>query len=133
MPSGTRAEVLSSTQLCWGSKVSFYHHREFSETLDLMSLVVNTVTNKVARLLGKDETVRWMNLAIYQGQPAKKSLNTVVSIPPSKKHRYSPDLPQAMAASSNPLLAEKSVRDPTLFCTGHKRQRFYMFTRSDPE
>jgi peptidylprolyl isomerase domain and WD repeat-containing protein 1 len=39
--------------------------------------VVNTVTNKVARLLGKDETVRWMNLAIYQGQPAKKSLNLV--------------------------------------------------------
>ena len=43
-------------------------------------LVVNTVTNRVARLLGKDETVRWMNLAIYQGQPSKKSLNTVVSI-----------------------------------------------------
>jgi len=43
-------------------------------------LVVNTVTNRVARLLGKDETVRWMNLAIYQGQPAKKSLNTMVSI-----------------------------------------------------
>ena len=41
--------------------------------------MVNTVTNKVARLLGKDETVRWMNLAIYQGQPAKKSL-TMVSI-----------------------------------------------------
>ena len=42
--------------------------------------VVNIVTNRVARLLGKDETVRWMNLAIYQGQPAKKSLNTVVSM-----------------------------------------------------
>ena len=40
--------------------------------------VVNTVTNRVSRLLGKDETVRWMNLAIYQGQPAKKTLNTVV-------------------------------------------------------
>ena len=39
--------------------------------------VVNTVTNKVVRLLGKDETVRWMNLAIYQGQPGKKSLNLV--------------------------------------------------------
>lgn len=42
-------------------------------------LVVNTVSNKAVRLLGKDETTRWMNLAIYQGQPAKKSLNTVVS------------------------------------------------------
>jgi peptidylprolyl isomerase domain and WD repeat-containing protein 1 len=46
----------------------------------LKILVVNTVTNKVSRLLGKDETVRWMNLVIYQGQPAKKSLSTMVSI-----------------------------------------------------
>ena len=44
-----------------------------------MVLVVNTFTNKVSRLLGKDETVRWMNMAIYQGQPSKKSLNTMVS------------------------------------------------------
>lgn len=40
---------------------------------------------------------------------------------------------QAAAASSNPLLAEKAVRDPTLACTGYKRPRFYMFTRSEPE
>jgi peptidylprolyl isomerase domain and WD repeat-containing protein 1 len=30
-------------------------------------------------------------------------------------------------------LADKAVRDPTLFCTALKRQRFYMFTRSEPE
>ncbi len=40
---------------------------------------------------------------------------------------------QAAAASANPLLAEKAVRDPTLVCTGYKRPRFYMFTRSEPE
>lgn len=38
-----------------------------------------------------------------------------------------------MAASANPILADKAARDPTLFCTGYKRQRFYMFTRSEPE
>ena len=38
-----------------------------------------------------------------------------------------------MAASANPILAEKGQRDPTLFCTGYKRERFYMFTRSEPE
>jgi len=75
--------------------------------------VVNTVTNRVVRLLGKDETVRWMNLSLYQGAPAKQGITTV-----------------AMAASANPILADKAVRDPTLFCTGLKRQRFYMFTRS---
>lgn len=78
--------------------------------------VVNTVTNRVARLLGKDETVRWMNLSLYQGAPAKKGFTTV-----------------AMAASANPILADKAARDPTLFCTGYKRQRFYMFTRGEPE
>lgn len=66
--------------------------------------------------MGKDEAVRWMNLTLYQGAPAKKGLTTL-----------------AMAASANPILANTANRDPTLFCTGHKRQRFYLFTRSEPE
>ncbi|KZV73739.1 peptidyl-prolyl cis-trans isomerase [Peniophora sp. CONT] len=78
--------------------------------------VVNTVTNRVSRLLGKDETVRWLNLSLYQGAPRKKGLTTA-----------------AMVASANPILAEKAGRDPTLFGTGYKRQRFYMFTRNEPE
>ncbi|KIP06199.1 hypothetical protein PHLGIDRAFT_73064 [Phlebiopsis gigantea 11061_1 CR5-6] len=78
--------------------------------------VVNTVTNRVVRLLGKDETVRWLQLTLYQGAPAKKGFATAVPV-----------------ASANPLLAEKSIRDPTLVCSGHKRPRFYMFTRAEPE
>ncbi|KDQ09914.1 hypothetical protein BOTBODRAFT_36728 [Botryobasidium botryosum FD-172 SS1] len=78
--------------------------------------VVNTYTNRVVRLLGKDETGRWLNVDLYQGAPAKKGFTTV-----------------AMAASANPILASKELRDPTLFCTAYKRQRFYMFTRSEPE
>jgi peptidylprolyl isomerase domain and WD repeat-containing protein 1 len=88
----------------------------FEGMLTSYYLVVNTVTNRVVRLLGKDETVRWTNLALYQGAPAKKGLTTL-----------------AMAASANPILANKGSRDPTLFCTGYKRQRFYLFTRSEPE
>lgn len=41
--------------------------------------MVNTVTNRVVRLLGKDETVRFMHLTLYQGAPAKKGLTTAVS------------------------------------------------------
>ncbi|KAF9046595.1 peptidyl-prolyl cis-trans isomerase [Panaeolus papilionaceus] len=77
---------------------------------------VNTVTNRVARLLGKDEVVRFMNLTVYQGAPAKKTITTM-----------------AMAASANPILADKGQRDPTLVCTGYKKNRFYVFTRSEPE
>jgi peptidylprolyl isomerase domain and WD repeat-containing protein 1 len=62
------------------------------------------------------ETARWLNLSLYQGAPAKKGLTTL-----------------AMAASANPLLQDKSARDPTLFCTAYKKQRFYIFSRSEPE
>ncbi|GAA5871767.1 hypothetical protein JCM8547_008137 [Rhodosporidiobolus lusitaniae] len=78
--------------------------------------VVNTVTNKVARILGKDETVRFLHTALYQGLPEKKGVKTI-----------------AMATSENPLLADKDERDPTLFCTAWKRPRFYLFTREEPE
>ena len=38
----------------------------------------------------------------------------------------------AMAASANPILADKAVRVPTLLCTSLKRQRFDVFMRSEP-
>lgn len=40
--------------------------------------MINTVTNKVVRLLGKDEPLRFLNLALYQGAPAKKGVTTLV-------------------------------------------------------
>lgn len=47
-------------------------------TLTIKSVVVNTVTNRVVRLLGKDEVVRWLNLSLYQGAPSKKAVTTMV-------------------------------------------------------
>jgi peptidylprolyl isomerase domain and WD repeat-containing protein 1 len=44
------------------------------------SLVVNIVTNRVVRLLGKDEAIRFLNLTLYQGAPAKKTLTTLVNV-----------------------------------------------------
>ncbi|ORY22764.1 peptidyl-prolyl cis-trans isomerase [Naematelia encephala] len=78
--------------------------------------VVNTVTNKVVRVLGKEETLRYLDLSMYQGAPAKKAHVTL-----------------AMAASSNPLLQESEARDPHLFTTAYKRQRFYIFGRPTEE
>lgn len=97
--------------------------------------VVNVVSNKVVRLLGKDETARWMNLALYQGAPAKKGFSTIVSrrIPFMRCRLWLIVHSQAMAASANPLLAEREARDPTLFCTALKKSRFYLFSRLEPE
>lgn len=72
---------------------------------------INTFTNRVVRVFGKDEPFRALNLALYQGQPQKKGVVTV-----------------SMAASANPLLQEAEERDPILVATGFGKVRFYMFT-----
>lgn len=76
--------------------------------------VLNTYTNQVVKVYGKEENFRPLNLAIYQGAPQKKGVTTV-----------------AMAASSNPLLQESETRDPILVSTGLGKVRFYMFTNDE--
>ncbi len=44
-------------------------------------IVLNIVTNRVVRLLGKDEAIRFLNISIYQGAPAKRSVTTMVCTP----------------------------------------------------
>lgn len=73
--------------------------------------VLNTFTNHIVKVYGKDENFRPVNLALYQGQPQKKGVTTV-----------------AMAASANPLLQESEARDPILVTTAVGKVRFYMFT-----
>jgi peptidylprolyl isomerase domain and WD repeat-containing protein 1 len=48
--------------------------------------VVNVVTNRVARLLGKDEAVRFLNLCVYQGAPSKQGVTTMVGASVSDTH-----------------------------------------------
>ncbi|KAF3898707.1 Peptidyl-prolyl cis-trans isomerase cyp15 [Trichophyton interdigitale] len=72
---------------------------------------INTFTNRVIRVFGKEEPFRALNLGIYQGQPQKKGVMTV-----------------SMAASSNPLLQEAEERDPILITTGFAKVRFYLYT-----
>ena len=76
--------------------------------------VINTLTNRVVKVYGKDEPFRSLNLALYQGQPQKKGVVTVT-----------------MAASANPLLQEAEERDPMLVSTGSGKVRFYMFTNEE--
>lgn len=76
--------------------------------------VVNTTTNRVMRLYGKDEPFRALNVAMYQGAPQQKGVITV-----------------SMAASSNPLLEAAEEKDPMLFATGYGKVRFYMFTNEE--
>ena len=77
--------------------------------------IVNTYTNRCIKMLGKSENIRPLELALFQGKAKKKKSATTVEI----------------EASENPIL-ELIGPDPTLFCTAHKKNRFYMFTRREP-
>ncbi|MCJ1355755.1 MAG: Peptidylprolyl isomerase domain and WD repeat containing protein 1 [Icmadophila ericetorum] len=76
--------------------------------------VINTLTNRVVKVFGKDEPFRALNIALYQGQPQKKGIVTI-----------------SMAASANPLLQEAEERDPMLVTTGFGKVRFYIFTNDE--
>ncbi|KAJ2627100.1 Peptidyl-prolyl cis-trans isomerase cyp15, partial [Coemansia sp. RSA 1694] len=76
--------------------------------------VFSLVTNKVVRVLGKSEPYRFINLALIQGTTASAGSRL------------------DLAASSNPG-ARPAGGNPTLFCTALKRNRFYMFTRNEPD
>ncbi|XP_064385842.1 peptidylprolyl isomerase domain and WD repeat-containing protein 1-like [Halichondria panicea] len=76
--------------------------------------VINLVTNKCVRMIGKEENVRFLQLAVHQGQVGKKVTANM-----------------EMEVSENPGLC-KDTSDPTLFCTAYKKNRFYLFTRKEP-
>ncbi|XP_063239129.1 peptidylprolyl isomerase domain and WD repeat-containing protein 1 [Bacillus rossius redtenbacheri] len=78
--------------------------------------VVNLHGNKLARVLGKPENLRPLQLALYQGRARRTKAAVTVE----------------MEASENPTL-DSIQSDPTLFCTAFKKNRFYMFTRREPD
>ncbi|KAJ3022231.1 UNVERIFIED_CONTAM: hypothetical protein HDU68_009241 [Siphonaria sp. JEL0065] len=78
--------------------------------------IVNIETNRVSRLVGKMENQRFLNIALYQGAPKKKGFVST-----------------AMVASENAAMRDIETLDPTIICTAFKRNRFYMFSRREPD
>lgn len=78
--------------------------------------VINLYTNKCVRLLGKNENIRPLHLAFYQGVPNQSKATVTLD----------------MKASDNPAL-QNAKPDPTLFCTALKKNRFYIFSRREPD
>lgn len=89
--------------------------------------IVNTYTEEMSVLLGKDETVRYLNVSLFQGIGGnqKKSIKSLALM--------ASDNPAAASPSANGGLGDQDVQDPTLFCTGHRKERFYLFTRLEPD
>lgn len=76
--------------------------------------IVNLHTDKCVNVIGKEENVRFIQLALQQGAVNKKAILTL-----------------EMEVSDNPGL-RKDTADPTLMCTGYKKNRFYLFSRREP-
>ncbi|XP_041356823.1 peptidylprolyl isomerase domain and WD repeat-containing protein 1-like isoform X2 [Gigantopelta aegis] len=76
--------------------------------------VLNLYTNRLVRILGKPENCRFVHLALFQRKSTKPSVDV------------------EMVAANNPIL-QTVILDPTLFCSAFKKNRFYMFTRREPD
>lgn len=78
--------------------------------------IVNLTTNRVATMLGKMENARFMNVAMLQRSTTSRAALTL-----------------EMHTSENPGLTADGFTDPILFATALKKNRFYLFTRFEPE
>ena len=82
--------------------------------------VINLENNRMVRLLAREDSLRPLNLALYQGIPAKRRKNVSVST-------------IDMAASVNPALEnEATFYDPTLIFTAYRKSRLYLVSKREP-
>ena len=64
--------------------------------------------------LGQLETIRFLDISLYQSSPQKKFMTI------------------EMAASDNKVIREAEEVDPALYTTAYKKQRFYIITTREP-
>eukprot|EP00056_Hartaetosiga_gracilis_P004445 m.75093 g.75093 ORF g.75093 m.75093 type:complete len:644 (-) comp11832_c0_seq9:112-2043(-) len=79
--------------------------------------IINVVTNKCVRVLGKNESVRFLTVNVYQGKPknAGQATRTI-----------------DMEIADNPTL-QSVESDPLFICTSLNKSRFYVFSQREPE
>jgi len=106
-----RAELLKYSNIVFDATSNFIMYGSLAGVK-----VANIFTNKGVRVLGKPENMRFLNLGLFQGLvKTSTAANTI-----------------EMATSENPSLSNDGARDPTLFATAYKKNRFFLFTRRSP-
>lgn len=78
--------------------------------------MVNWKTNRCVRILGKMENLRCLNVILYSDVPEKPKASVTVE----------------MEAADNPNISHGEV-DPSVFVTGYKKNRFYIFSNRNPD
>jgi len=82
----------------------------------LVIKIVNLVTSRCPIIIGGSENLRPLQLAMFQGRIKRSRTGIWLE----------------SVAVYNPTL-EMSDPDPTLFCTAYKKNRFYLFSRRQPD
>lgn len=77
--------------------------------------VVYWSKNKLAKIYGKTENIRPISISLYQGIPNKSA-----------------DVSLESKSAENPHLDQIQM-DPNLFCSSYKKNRFYIFSKFNPE
>lgn len=80
---------------------------------------MNWYTGKLVKMIGKGENFRPLSLDIHQQIPDTKTSKCAIT--------------PEMATANNPTLEQATHSDPTIFCTGFRKNRFYMFTKREPD
>ena len=81
--------------------------------------LVNIYTKKIVTVIGKGENLRFLNISLSQAS------DEVVGAAGEKDPSLAPQSIE-MHVSENPGLVNKSKPAPVLFCTAHKKNRFYL-------
>ena len=101
----------------------------------IIHAVVNLTTNRCVRIIGKEESVRFLHLALHQGQIGKTATHSVVRrrrVTSGSRPVWLCHALQEMEVSNNPSL-RRDTSDPSLFCAAYRKNRFYIFSRREPE
>jgi len=108
---------LEKTDLLKYNNIAFDKSGNFIVFASLAGIkVVNIVTDKVVRVLGRPEHLRFLQVSLYQNLIKQSNTSTTAE----------------MLVSENPGMDE-GFTDPTLFCTAFKKNRFYLFSKRQPK
>ncbi|XP_027205609.2 peptidylprolyl isomerase domain and WD repeat-containing protein 1 [Dermatophagoides pteronyssinus] len=81
--------------------------------------ILNWYTNKLVKMIGKGENFRPLSLGLHQQIADLKTTKSILT--------------PEMITANNPTLEQSSHSDPTIFSTGFRKNRFYLFTKREPD
>lgn len=96
--------------------------------------VINLVTNRLVRILGKVEAGdRFLALSLYQGKPkANYQIDRVLAGKNSAAMKQQAEAEEGAEHDTTAVNRLKAGNDATLVCTAFGKNRFYLFTHREP-